>query len=110
MTKRVLMADSCDVAFAMSMLAGKWKIPILWKLLDGELRYGELRRRLPGIAEGVLITQLRELETDGLVLRKNYNELPPRVDYRVSEQGALLRPVLAHLDIWGRQHRTTLAA
>ncbi len=105
MAKQVALVENCDVAYAMSLLGGKWKIVIIWKLRKAPLRYGQLRRELPGIAEGVLITQLKELERDGLVLRHSSGAVPPHVEYTVAPAIHALTPALEALDTWGRIHR-----
>ena len=101
MTKQVLLAKSCNVAYAMSIVGGKWKIAIIWKLMGHELRFAELRRQLSGISEGVLITQLKELERDGIITRTSYNQVPPRVEYSLTPKGEELETALQALDQWG---------
>jgi DNA-binding HxlR family transcriptional regulator len=90
----------CVVRSTLNMLGGKWKLLILSNLLDGERRYGELRRIMPEISEKMLIQQLRELEADGLLARQVYHEVPPRVHYRLTALGAELRPVYNALLDW----------
>lgn len=94
----------CEIEAVLAIVGGKWKLPILWHLRKGVLRYAELRRRLPGISERVLINQLRELEADGMVHRTQYPEVPPRVEYALTEKGCSLTPVLTILAEWGREH------
>jgi DNA-binding HxlR family transcriptional regulator len=101
MTKKSLYADECSVAYAMSIIGGKWKIAIIWKLLDGRLRYSELRRRLGDISEGVLINQLKELEVDAIVRRIDYKEVPPHVEYELTQRGKSLQSALREIDHWG---------
>ena len=91
-------------------IGGKWKILILWHLAVRTSRYGELRRQIPGITEKMLIQQLRELEYDGIVARRVYPEVPPRVEYAFTEYGTSLFPVLCALCGWGTQHRQRLTA
>ncbi len=105
MAQQVALIDECDVAYAMSVLGGKWKIVIVWKLLEGTFRFAELRRALPGIAEGVLINQLKELERDGVIERRSLNRVPPHVEYRLNKHATDLQPALQVLDHWGRAHR-----
>lgn len=106
MAKQVALVDECGVAYAMSVLGGKWKMAIIWKLLGGgTIRFAQLRRELVGVAEGVLITQLKELERDGLVVRRALNRVPPHVEYSVSERVRDLEPALRVLDGWGDTHR-----
>lgn len=92
------------IAAALGAIGGKWKILILWHLAIRTSRYGELRRQIPGITEKMLIQQLRELERDGIIERRVYPEVPPRVEYAFSAYGASLRPVLCTLRTWGNGH------
>ena len=86
------------------MIGGKWKALILWELHAGARRFGALRRGVIGISEKMLIQQLRELEADGLVHREAYHEIPPRVEYSLTELGASLNDVLLPLCEWGEHH------
>ncbi|NJO83746.1 MAG: winged helix-turn-helix transcriptional regulator [Blastochloris sp.] len=88
----------------MGAIGGKWKILILWHLGIRTNRYSELRRQIPGVTEKMLIQQLRELERDGIIERRVYPEVPPRVEYAFSAYGASLRPVLCMLQTWGKEH------
>jgi DNA-binding HxlR family transcriptional regulator len=92
------------VEATLSAIGGKWKILILWHLGIRTNRYSELRRQIPGITEKMLIQQLRELERDGIIERRVYPEVPPRVEYGFSAYGASLRPVLCALRTWGNGH------
>ncbi|GFK93617.1 HTH-type transcriptional activator HxlR [Fundidesulfovibrio magnetotacticus] len=93
----------CSVELALMMIGGKWKPLILWGLgTRGTLRFGELRRLLPAVTQKMLTQQLRELESDGLVLREAYPTLPPRVDYSLTERGRGLLPILESLSAWAR--------
>lgn len=76
----------------------------LYHLTSGTLRFSELRRRIPGVTQRMLTTQLRELEADGLILRVVYPEVPPRVEYSLSVKGRTLEPVIMALKLWGEQH------
>ncbi|WP_404800006.1 winged helix-turn-helix transcriptional regulator [Actinoalloteichus fjordicus] len=90
---------------AVDVIGGKWKVLILWALDSEPRRSGELRRMLPGVSEKMLIQHLRELETDGIVHREVYAEVPPRVEYSLTETGTALNSALAPLGEWGRQHK-----
>lgn len=98
------------IATTLSAIGGKWKILILWHLAVRTSRYGELRRQIPGITEKMLIQQLRELEHDGIIVRKAYPEVPPRVEYSFTEYGTSLFPVLRALCAWGSKHRERVLA
>lgn len=95
----------CPVETCLELLSGKWKPRILWKLHQrGVVRFGELKRGLPEITAKMLTQQLRELEQDGLITRKVYAEVPPRVEYSLSEFGLTLKPVLDTLARWGTEN------
>lgn len=87
---------------AMNSVIGKWKIDILWVLLAGPMRFGELRRALPGITQHMLTAQLRALEADKLVNRNAYAEIPPRVEYSLTENAYALKPIFLELLNWSR--------
>ncbi len=95
----------CAVTTTLSVIGGKWKPVILHCLRNKVLRFGELMRMIPGITQKMLTQQLRELESDGIVHRKVYAEVPPRVEYRISEYGTSLFPILDAMEAWGRQHQ-----
>ena len=92
----------------MDVLAGRWKPLILWVLRSGTLRFGEIEKELstvtPNITQRMLTKQLRELERDGLVTRKVYPEVPPRVKYALTERYESLRPIIELLYAWGKEH------
>jgi DNA-binding HxlR family transcriptional regulator len=92
---------ACPVRTGLNVLGGKWKLLILSYLLDQSRRYGELRRLMPEITEKMLIQELRDLETDGIVMRTVHQQVPPRVDYSLTEQGQRVRPVFMELLGWG---------
>ena len=98
--------EDCGVAYALSLIGGKWKLFLLWKLIDSPMRYGELRRALPGISEPVLIVQLKELRQAGVIERIDFQTVPPRVEYRLTEVGRSLHKTLIELDRWGVSQRT----
>lgn len=94
----------CAVEATVSLIDGKWKCVILNTLLSGTARFNELRRRIPDVTPRMLTTQLRELEVDGLVVRTVYAEVPPKVEYALSDLGCSLEPVIDGLRTWGRDH------
>lgn len=94
---------SCTVELALQVIGGKWKPVILYHLAeDGALRFSELRRIMPTITQKMLTQQLRELEADGLVHREVYPQVPPKVEYSLTEFGKSVFPVLEQLCQWGR--------
>ncbi|MDH2423876.1 helix-turn-helix domain-containing protein [Sphaerisporangium sp. TRM90804] len=97
-------AYHCGTEAAMDVIGGRWKTSILWALDEGACRFGELRRRLPGVTEKVLASHLREMEADGIVHREVYEEVPPRVEYSLTPLGISLNQALAPLGDWGRDH------
>ncbi|MCQ8769023.1 winged helix-turn-helix transcriptional regulator [Streptomyces telluris] len=100
----------CGIDAAIDVVDGKWKVLILWALDERARRFGETRRLLPGISEKVLAQQLRELEADGIVHREVYDQVPPKVEYSLTEQGRSLNAALAPLGAWGKERLARLAA
>ncbi|WP_199493359.1 winged helix-turn-helix transcriptional regulator [Marinitenerispora sediminis] len=95
----------------MDVVGGKWKALILWELHNhGVRRFGELRRGLPGVSEKVLIQQLRELEEDDIVHREVYREVPPKVEYSLTEHGTALNAALEPLALWGARRSERIGA
>lgn len=92
------------VTVTLRLLGGKWKLLILWHLWSRTCRFSELMRAIPGITQQMLTTQLRELEADGIVRRTIYAEVPPRVEYALTEYAATLEQVLRALAAWGSVH------
>ncbi len=86
---------------AINVIEGKWKIIILYKLYDQTLRFGELKKSIPKITQKMLTQKLRELEVDGLITRLAYNEIPPKVEYSLTEHARELGPILCQLGDWG---------
>ncbi|NGX99626.1 MAG: helix-turn-helix transcriptional regulator [Candidatus Afipia apatlaquensis] len=103
-------APGCSVEVTLDLIDGKWKGVILYHLQEGRLRFGELRKKLPRITQRMLTKQLRALEEDDLIVRKVYAEVPPRVDYELSETGQRLRPVIDALKAWGDANRARVDA
>ena len=94
----------CPVRYALAMIGQKWKIPILWHLAEESrpMRYNELKRGLPGISDVMLSKCLDELEKTGLILRRQYDVIPPKTDYALTERGNSLMPVLYQIHNWGQ--------
>lgn len=95
----------CPVGTTLSVIGGKWKPVILYCLRGKILRFGELMRMIPGITQKMLTQQLRELESDGIVYREVYAEVPPRVEYSITDYGSSLFPILDAMEAWGNSHR-----
>ncbi|MEU4546991.1 winged helix-turn-helix transcriptional regulator [Nonomuraea dietziae] len=95
---------TCGLDAAIDIMGGKWKGLILFSLGEGPLRFGELRRSVPGISERVLILQLREMEASGLVHREVYHQVPPKVEYSLTDFGQSLNTAMAPLGEWGEEH------
>ena len=94
----------CGIDAALDVVSGKWKGLILWELEEhGVRRFAELRRGLPGVSEKMLTQHLREMEADDLVVRTVYAEVPPRVEYSLTEHGRALNEALAPLGRWGSE-------
>ena len=92
--------------YTKSITEGKYKLPILYCLqLDGPTRYNELQRKMETATFRSLSKALKELEADGLIIRKDYGEIPPRVEYSLSDRGKTLEPVLDAFCLWGQEHR-----
>ena len=97
---------SCGMAYTLSLIGGRWKPAILWQLLlNGRMRYSQLRKSLPDISERILVAHLRELEEDLVVSRIVHPEVPPRVEYELTELGYTMKPMLKMISSWGEKHR-----
>ena len=97
-------AQGCPVEATLEVIGGKWKGVILYHLLSETSRFNELRRLMPDITQRMLTKQLRELEANNLIARKVYAEVPPKVEYSISDYGKTLAPVIHALKEWGLQH------
>ncbi|TXK84453.1 helix-turn-helix domain-containing protein [Paenibacillus sp. N3.4] len=96
--------EVCPVTKTQNVIAGKWKIIILWHLSAQTRRFGELQRLVPGISKGILTSQLRELENDHMVHRKVYQEVPPKVEYSLTNSGKSFIPILDSMGEWGKKY------
>jgi len=102
---KIGMEDMCPVTLTLSKIGGRWKPVILYHLQEKPLRYGELKRIIPGITEKMFIQQLKELEKDSLVNREVINMVPPQVTYSLSVSGQSLAPILKEMSNWGKKYR-----
>lgn len=95
----------CSVEATLSVIGGRWKPVIIFNLLQNDvLRFGELKKRIEGITQRMLTNQLRELEKDKIVTRKVYAEVPPRVEYSLTDYGRTLEPIMISMRDWGAEH------
>ena len=94
----------CPFATAQRLIQGKWAILILHHLSEGTLRFNELQRKLPKMTHATLSAQLKQLEAEGLVIRTEYPQIPPRVEYSLSEIGRASEPVLESIRVWGSEY------
>jgi len=102
---REKLIDFCGMMYAIDLLAGRWKWIILYKLEKRTRRFSELKKIIPGITDRMLTLHLQELERDGLVERTVYAEVPPRVDYQLTQSAQLLIPIWQQLENWGVTHK-----
>lgn len=94
--------DNCPLTFALNLIGGKWRLPIIWALhKNGHIRYNELKRSIEGITNMMLTQILKDLEADGIINREQFMEVPPRVEYSLTENGEDLIPALKALADWG---------
>lgn len=100
---------ACPVETTMHLISNKWRIFILRELLGGTKRFNELHRSITNISQKVLTQNLRGMEKDGIILREVFAEVPPRVEYRLSDLGSSLRPVISALAKWGEKYKEMAA-
>ncbi|MFK0090890.1 winged helix-turn-helix transcriptional regulator [Pseudomonas sp. NPDC090755] len=101
-------AFACPVTFTVDVIGGKWKSLILFHLISGTRRFNELRRLMPEITQRMLTLQLRELETDRVINREIYREVPPKVEYSLAPLGETLIPLITAMREWGAAHEETV--
>lgn len=106
MTKECSTYDDCPVETAINIIGGKWKIQILYNLHDKTLRFNELQKALPKVTQKMLTQQLREMENDGIISRKVYAQVPPKVEYSRTPLGKSLDPILDSLCSWGKDYQS----
>ena len=103
MSKNIIPA--CPVEVTLMLISDRWKVLILRDLLSGTKRFGELKKSIGSISQKVLTSNLRSMEEDGLLTRKGYAEVPPRVEYTLTELGKSLRPILCAMQQWGLEYQ-----
>lgn len=104
MAKSNTINKNCPMDVGLNILSGKWKLSILWYLSKNTLRFNELKRKLGTISQKTLALQLHELESDGLISRKSFNEVPPRVEYSLTELGGKTSSVFSALCNFGKEY------
>ncbi|WP_420155636.1 winged helix-turn-helix transcriptional regulator [Siphonobacter sp.] len=102
---KTALAEECPEVYAANIIGGQWALVICSWLINGKLRFSELRKRLPNISERMLTLQLRKLEEDQMVTRTVYAEVPPRVEYELTPIGYELKPIIQQLEKWGEKHK-----
>lgn len=96
---------TCPVATTVQLIGGKWNLLIMRNLLNRPWRFNELQRSLEGISQKVLTDSLRSMESDGIIIRKVFPEVPPRVEYSLSELGESMRPIISAMEAWGKEYK-----
>lgn len=99
---------ACPVETTLTLIGDKWKVLILRDLLPGTKRFGELKKSIENVSQKVLTAQLRAMEESGLLTRKVYAEVPPRVEYTLTELGYSLKPILDAMRNWGEEYKSSL--
>ena len=102
MKKEMKITPRCPIRTTLEMLGGKWKLLIIFQIGERAVRFGELKRSLPDISEKMLVQELKSLADSDLVTRHSYGEVPPRVDYRLTEKGKMALPLIDHLRDFGQ--------
>jgi len=97
----------CPVETTLLLIGNKWKVLILRELITGTKRFGELKKSIPSISQKMLTQQLRAMELDNLIIRKVYPEVPPKVEYSLTETGRSLKIILDAMDVWGEQYKAS---
>jgi DNA-binding HxlR family transcriptional regulator len=95
----------CPVATTVSLIGNKWKLLIIRNLLNGKARFGDVKDGIDGISKKVLTDNLKSMVDDGIIIRTAYNEIPPRVEYELSDLGNSLRPIIDSMKIWGEEYK-----
>lgn len=100
--------EECNEMYAISLIGGQWTLGILSCLINGKLRYGEIRKIMPQITDRMLTLELRKLEENKILTRKVYPEIPPKVEYELTPIGYKLKVIIQKLDSWGRDYKETV--
>ena len=95
---------TCPIDFTINLISGKWSMWVLWTLQNNPLRFGEIRDRIPGITEKMLIQQLKKFENCNIISRKSYIQIPLKVEYSLTEHGKSLKPIMLLIKQWGDEH------
>lgn len=95
----------CPVEVTLKLISDRWKVLIIRDLLDGTKRFGELRKSIGNVSQKVLTSNLRSMEKDGLIIRRVYPEVPPRVEYTLTKTGMSLKPILDSMSEWGKEYK-----
>lgn len=106
--KAAKILPACPVETTLTLIGDKWKVLILRDLLPGTKRFGELKKSIGSVSQKVLTAQLRDMEENGLLSRKVYAEVPPRVEYTLTDLGYSLKPVLDAMSNWGEEYKATM--
>lgn len=99
---------ACPVETTLTLISDKWKVLILRDLMNGTMRFGELRKSIGQISQKVLTAQLRQMEGSGLLTRTVYPEVPPRVEYTLTDLGRSLKPILDAMRVWGEEYQASM--
>ncbi len=105
MKTKAELEPACPVATTVALIGNKWKLLIMRNLLARPWRFNELHKSLEGVSQKVLTESLRQMEADGIVIRTVYAEVPPRVEYSLSELGESMRPILSSMENWGMEYK-----
>jgi DNA-binding HxlR family transcriptional regulator len=109
MSDKLKELPACPVETTLTLIGDKWKVLILRDLLPGTKRFGELKKSIGSVSQKVLTAQLRDMEENGLVNRKVYAEVPPRVEYSLTELGQSLKPILDAMWSWGEDYKSSIS-
>ena len=108
MTTAAKELPACPVETTLTLISDKWKVLILRDLMNGTMRFGELRKSIGHVTQKVLTAQLRQMEGSGLLTRTVYPEVPPRVEYTLTDLGRSLKPILDAMRVWGEEYQASM--